>query len=144
MSKYIYRAGSAVLVCAIILHVLWGVTLLGTSVELNTTPMAYLLRIAGQPLAAALMLGAAALAFVGMRHPGWTGLALASFQNVLLWLAASGGVTAVLAGHYPDGTVPAAPTHFIFVDQLPIMLFAVLHAAACMTYHGRQWTPPRS
>lgn len=149
MKKYLYRGGFFVLCTAITLHGLWAVILFAANHELRTTPMSYLIGAFGQKVSAVILVVGAVLAFYGIRHPGWKGLAFSLPQNLLLFVAASSGIVSALYGRYPDGVVRSSA--FILTDQLPMILMAFLHAASLAVYHGQnfsltedQWTTPRS
>ena len=126
------RPGFLVLLFGVILHAAWGVALL-ISPNSMTTPMAYLLELCGQQWAGVVLLLVSLLAAVGIWRPGWQGLALGSFQNLTLWLSACAAIVSIVGGVYPDGTVRNG--WFIFADQLPIILFAALHAISLIFYH---------
>lgn len=134
LDRFLDRSGFAVLLCAIVLHMLWGATLLVAPNEIMTSPFSMLINTIGQQRAGTLMLSVATLACFGISRPGWKGLILGTFQNVVLWISASSGIIAAIRGAYPDGVVRSHL--FIFADQLPIILFAMLHAVALILYHG--------
>jgi hypothetical protein len=54
-------------------------------------------------------------------------------QQVILFIVAAGAIFAVVQGHYASGTV--LPRSFIFVDQLPKLLLAVLHPLGVLRMH---------
>ena len=126
------RRGFFVLVFITILHVLWGAAALISPITV-TTPMAFLLDLFGQRGTGVVLLTVAGLATVGISRPGWRGLLLGSFQNIALGLSASCAVVSIILGHYPDGTI--RDSWFIFADQLPIIVLAVLHAISLGLYH---------
>jgi hypothetical protein len=140
MRRFLWRAGFLVLVYAIVLHLGWAIVMLTTDDILKTTPTAFLLELVGQHWSGIIYLFAAQLAVVGLLFPGFRGLVCCLPQNALLFLAASTGIGATITGVYPDGVVRSSP--FIFVDQWPMILVAVLHAASLIAYHGRHWSIP--
>jgi hypothetical protein len=54
-------------------------------------------------------------------------------QQVVLFVIAAGAIYAVGQGHYASGTV--LPRSFIFVDQLPKLLLAMLHPFGVLRMH---------
>jgi hypothetical protein len=54
-------------------------------------------------------------------------------QQALLFAVAGGAVYAILQGQYASGTV--LPRSFIFVDQLPKLLLAILHPLGVLRMH---------
>lgn len=144
LRKYLIRGGFLVLTFAIALHLIWGHLLVLSPIVLNTTPMAYLLRVMSQDLAGVTLILASVSAIWGLKNPGWWGLLAASPQNFLLFIAATSGLVSAMNGHYPDGVERHG--HFILVDQLPMILFAFLHASCLAVYHGlkHRWEPTLS
>ena len=61
---------------------------------------------------------------------GQIGMQLLLPQQALLYLAAWGGLQAILEGEYADGVT--RPYSFILTDQLPMMLFALIHTIAIL------------
>ena len=136
IDRMLDKSGFAILLCAILLHLLWGLALLVAPTQLMTTPLAYFIRGFGQQRAGTLLLAVAALGLWGVYRPGWQGLFLGSWQNITLWVSASSGIISIIRGHYADGVIRSA--WFISSDQLPIILFALLHTCALALYHGRK------
>jgi hypothetical protein len=62
----------------------------------------------------------------------WLRLTLLLPQQLLLYVAAWGGLQAVVNGHYADGV--ARPYEFILTDQLPLMLLAVVHTLSLIEF----------
>lgn len=134
----LYRGGFLVIVYAICLHLSWAVALLLSDHPIQTTPTAYMFRAVGQNRSAAIYIGVALMTVAGLFRPGWPGLLLSLPQNAILALGAASGIASALVGHYPDGVI--RPGLFILVDQMPMILVAVLHAACLVVYHSLSWT----
>lgn len=126
--------GFSVLITAIIMHLIFGVVLILSPHLILTTPTSFALHYLTQDGAGLAYLAAAVLGLWGLSKPG-KGLVAMVPQMVLLYAAAIAAVSASLAGIYPDGTV--VTSHFIFVDQLLVMLFALAHGWMVLVYHGR-------
>lgn len=132
--KWLPRSGFFVLLFSVILHLLWGIALLVSPIYLFTTPMALLLSLFGQKPAGIILLWVAIFSTLGIIRSGKLGLFLGSFQNLVLWLSASSAIVSISNGMYPDGTARSA--WFIFADQLPIILWPILHIICLTFYHG--------
>lgn len=87
-----------------------------------------------------LFLASAAVAFAALWRDAkigpnaWTFWAFIP-QQLLLFVVAAGAIYAVVQGHYASGTV--LPRSFIFVDQTPKMLLALLHPLGVLRMHLR-------
>ena len=118
---------------AIVLHFVWGSLLLVHPVGLRTTPVSAMATVSNgsAPGLGLILLGAAGLALTALFYPfprAWQVTVLCVPQQFLLFLSAGGAVAATWAGMYADG-VPR-PHLFIFMDQFPTMLAAILHSLA--------------
>jgi hypothetical protein len=120
--------------------VVWGTTLLHAVIAsmllidpaaAQSTAPAEVVQYLGRVPAATAMFAASALAvFVMLRAPGEWSLVLLMPQQILLYVAAWGGLQAVVDGQYADGVL--RPYAFILTDQLPVMLLALLHTLAIL------------
>ena len=115
----------------IALHLAWGVVLLWAPEAVRATPIYHLWQwtpFRSVPLLAAMLLGVSVLAGIGLLRGGvprgWD-CALILPQQAFLFLSAAGCITAVWAGHYPDGTV-VSRAH-LFADQWWEVPLAALH-----------------
>jgi hypothetical protein len=79
------------------------------------------------------LLGLWALIHDAERGPSLLTFWLLIPQQVVLFIVAAGAIYAVGQGHYSSGTV--LPRSFIFVDQLPKLLLAVLHPFGVLRMH---------
>lgn len=123
---------------ATILHVVWGVTILLSASAVATTPISGMTSAVGgrYPAALALLL-ASGLIVWAMRIPlpSLKGLLLCTPQQFLTMLSAVGAIECMARQAYADG-VPR-PFAFIFADQLPAVLAAVIHTVALVDYYGK-------
>lgn len=134
--------GFALLLVAIILHLIFGVVLILSPHLLLTTPTSFPLHYLTQDGAGLAYLVAAGLGWYGLWHAG-KGLIFMVPQMILLYAAAISAISATAAGVYPDGT--QVTPDFIFTDQLLVMLFAIAHGWMVLVYHGRaRWMQQES
>ena len=127
----IFRDAPLIVWGATILHVIIGsLLLLYPDAGKSTGPAAvvdlFTITPAGIIMLASSVLAVAAI--VLRRGGNRLHLALVLPQQALLYIAAFGGLAAVLEGEYADGVT--RPYEFILTDQLPIMLLALLHTLA--------------
>jgi hypothetical protein len=131
-----------VLVYGILLHLIWGATILWTGEDLHTTALDSLRSLVADPRTDGIIyVSVAALTAYGL----YTSRPLLSLfamfpQQILLTLSAFGAIQAILRGSFADGV--SRPGGFIFVDQLPAILIALVHTANMIDYHrgGKAWT----
>jgi hypothetical protein len=134
-SELIYRDAPLIVWGAIFLHIVIGVLVLTDEAAGRSTGPAEVVQWLGATGGAVAMLSASALALTSVflrRAPNWTRLVLLLPQQLLLYVAAWGGLHAVVNGHYADGV--DRPYQFILTDQLPLMLLAVIHTLAVIEF----------
>jgi hypothetical protein len=128
-----FRDAPIVVCGATLLHVVVGLMLLTDAAAARSTGPAAIADLFGSTLAGILMLTASALALIvifrRVESARWSLLLLLP-QQALLYLAAWGGLQAILEGQYADGVT--RPYTFILTDQLPMMLFALIHTIAVL------------
>lgn len=116
---------------AICLHLVWGLCILADSRTAGVTAIHHVSLVMFRSSAATglLMLAVAGLAFAGMVIENKMTIVLLLIpQQSVLMLSAVGAVVASFGGHFADG-VPR-PHAFIFADQTPAILSAILHTVA--------------
>lgn len=123
---------------AIILHLVWGVLMLGWPASINTTPTAGIVETFGSRwLTGAVLISAALLALHELWRANFTIFGLLSLlpQQALLILGAGGALDSILVSQYADGVL--RPREFIFTDQFPALLAAFMHTVALVSLFGR-------
>lgn len=123
--------GKYVILMACLLHVAWAILLRFPGAEF-ATPVAMVVQICGGPGRAAIVLVAVAVAAVvfPFRRYGMSPIQMSLHlipQQVVLLFSAGAGVRAIALGHYADGV--HRPWAFIAVDQMAIILLALLYTA---------------
>jgi hypothetical protein len=129
----IFRDAPLIVWGATLLHIVIGTLLLLNPAAGRSTGPAEVVQFLGLTGAGIAMLTASVLAIgaiVLRRAADWAIIGLLLPQQVLLYVAAWGGFQAILNGQYADGV--ARPYEFILTDQLPIMLFALIHTLAVL------------
>lgn len=127
---------------AVVIHIIWGVTVIANPSVMHITAISSL--GGSQYITAAIMLGAAICAALGMifEPENATTMRRIMFcipQQIVLFAAASSSLDAVIRGHYADGTV--RPWLFILADQSPAIVAAILHTIAVAEPYWRPlWT----
>lgn len=110
---------------AIIVHLVWAGLLLVDGTAVNTTPIHETAVALGRYPTAALFFVVAILATVAIRLKNpWLLLP----QQTVMLAATTGGLFAIAAGAYADGT-QRNPT-FIAADQFPVIAATLLHTLA--------------
>jgi hypothetical protein len=136
--------GGWLILYAIGLHFTWGAMLLWRGTGLKTTPLytlgAWLQTPGKVGLVLVTVAGLTTLGLFLAREA--LGLLLMMPQQIVLILTAGGALSFAVAGVYPDGYHPDEGTAFIFQDQMPVILLALLHTLAIFDYHGFL-VPPR-
>lgn len=123
----------AVLWAGIVLHVVTALSLLVYELRIVPTSLGDLQGFLSQPILGALLLIAAGLTWWGMQQStARRALSLFALQQSLLTVSSISAVTAIISGHYADGV--ARPMAFILVDQLPMVMIAVLHSFAVVSF----------
>ena len=120
---------------AIIIHLAWGIVLVVDNVPLHTTAIDSVFRIFSSPGTAGIAYIVASLAaIVAMFRPATLkNLLLIIPQQYFLMLSAFSAMGCISRSAFADGIVRSRA--FIFVDQLPIIVAAVLHTCAlCEIY----------
>jgi hypothetical protein len=136
----IFRDAPIIVWAATILHVVIAVLLLSSTAASGSTGPAEVTRWLGRNPAAVAMLLSSGLALFAMTRKHSDGWAIVGFllpQQALLYVAALGGVEAVLDGQYADGV--QRPYEFILTDQLWMVAFAVIHTFAMLEL---RWKAP--
>lgn len=122
---------------AAVLHLIWGAVLLFSAAPLSSTPLADF-AVLHHSVVGVLMIAVALMAMTASRTRSrlW-GSALATPQQFFLLVSAFTSASAVINGHYADGTV--VPRLHIFVDQLPSMLAMVMHTFALLDWFAMSY-----
>jgi hypothetical protein len=134
-----------ILITAIVVHAIWGFTLLFSDVPLHTTPLGLLHSVDhlnNRFVAAVLYLGTALLAFIPIAYKRldtkFVGLMFSIPQQFLLMISFGTAVCCVWTGRYPDGYSPdlyGDPRLFIFVDQLWPVVGMVAHTLSLVDWY---------
>jgi hypothetical protein len=130
-----FRDAPLVVWGAIILHVVVAILLLADPAAGRSTGPAEVVQVLGRTGGIIGMLACSALALGAILFKAAPDLARTFAlipQQLLLYLAAWGGLQAVIAGHYADGVT--RPHEFILSDQLPVMLLAVIHTLSIIEF----------
>jgi hypothetical protein len=131
----IFRDAPLIVWGAIGLHAVIGVLLFVDPAAGRSTGPAEVVQWLGSTGAGGAMLTASVVALAAVLVHGaenWLRLTLLLPQQLLLYVAAWGGLQAVVNGHYADGV--ARPYEFILTDQLPLMLLAVVHTLSLIEF----------
>ena len=128
-----------IVLTAIIVHAIWGFTLLFSNAPLSCTPMASTPWRHSQYVGAILYLSAAVLAllpsiFKKLDTP-MRGLLCCSLQQGLLILSAGSAIYCVAKGQYAD--LVQRPRLFILDDQAWTIIGMIMHTFALIDWHGR-------
>ena len=120
----------AVAVAAV--HLFTGIALLiGGRALLATTPLHFTADLFGnRHVVAAVLMTAAIMAvvpFLILHPPRLLFVLMLAPQQILLSLHFVSVVTAIAAGQYPDGYVPAGGAYFIFADQAWLLMVIAVH-----------------
>ena len=129
--------GSLIILYAVILHFSWGVLLLlDDSAGWATAVHSVLVWLGPSYATAAIMfvvaIGAAAGLHRRLAHSLW-GVGLMLPQQIVLITSAAGAIQAMALSSFADGVV--RPAAFIIADQLPVVLVAIAHTVAIVSYH---------
>lgn len=122
-----YRPRISILWYVILLHTVWGITLLFSPAPLNITAIHTMLdlRLVSPEGAAARYLSASLLAIMALFMPPRTAILFLIPQHVLLAVGAYGATVAIIAGRFADGVV--RDSAFLLTDQSPAIIMYVLH-----------------
>lgn len=118
-----------IVVYAIILHLVWAVSLWASPTTANATAVHTLLQFLSIPQAIAVYLSVACLAIIGLiyRENLWKPLFLLPQQFVLI-VSAGGALWAMWIGQFADGIQRSH--EFLIADQSPAVIAALLHTYA--------------
>lgn len=122
-----------VIVYAILLHVVWGITLLTSPAPLGVTAIYSIIHLgitSGQT-AGYFYLLVALLATIGLTAPKPAGFFFLLPQQLVLVGSAFGAAGAMVSGTFLDGTVRGSA--FLIADQAPVVLLALLHTVSMYT-----------
>lgn len=114
----------------ILLHLVWGLTLLQSVDPLNVTAISTIvsLGITSAPMAGYFYLFVAMMAILGLFGPKPAGFFFLLPQQVVLICSAFGAIQAMVTGVFADGVVRS--TTFLIADQSPAVIAAIVHSLA--------------
>lgn len=115
---------------AIVLHWIWGVSLLSSDSPLGVTAVSSIvsLGVVSSMTAGIYFLLISCLALVGLGAPKKVGVWFILPQSLTLIFSAYGAIMAMVAGRFADG-VPR-PASFLIADQAPAVIAAFFHLVA--------------
>jgi hypothetical protein len=120
-----------VIYTAAVLHSIEAAIILATPNADSSIGMAsYLATESDRRVLALSMLAASAAAVFGALRRKLTAVFALLPQQTLLCVTAAGAVYFAIAGHYADGYVPNGGGVFILADQLPRVMFCLVHCVA--------------
>ena len=125
---------------ALVLHVVWGIMLLDGPAPAATTPLHGFVAVFGSSrVAAGFLLVASVLSMWGMTRAKSirAGLLAVLPQQFALLVSAVGALRCVVGSAYADGVI--RPRSFIFADQFPAVLAALLHTMAILDIARVRW-----
>jgi len=138
--KFLRLPNRPIIWAATLLHFIAGLSLILAADR--TSRVVAMAPFSGQPEAwGAAMLTSSYLALSALFHEYRVGQATAvTFfgllpQQAFLFVSAASAMYFVIQSHYATSTGPVDPL-FIFVDQLPIMLLALLHPLGLLRMHA--------
>lgn len=124
---------------AIVLHLVWALTLYLDDSAANATAVASIRYAIPRPFGILAMLLVAGLAVVGLSmRNAWHATMLMIPQQFLLLISAGGAFEAMWEGQFADGVV--RPTAFIVADQMPAILAAIGHVLAIFAMAREAWS----
>ena len=131
------RPISIMILSAVILHLVWAVTLLVDASGVGATAVSALHRIVPMPFLPWVIIGCGMLAIAAVAaRPLWFVLLLIP-QQILLMISASGAIDAIWLGQFADGVLRSRA--FLMVDQSYSIILMLGHTAAIFTYaYGRR------
>lgn len=115
----------------IVVHLSWAISLLDGDDPLGATPL-HTLGVLNRYALIVLLVVASAFALWSLAWPirsRW-GIAALVPQQILLLVSGGGSLRAIVESSYADGVL--RPTAFIFADQMPVVLLAVIHTCALL------------
>ncbi len=122
---------------AIILHIVWGLVLLFDERASWTTGLYAVVNLCGGTKLAAIVLIVVGVLAIGSLYPKIKlkhGLFCLCPQQFFIIVSAWGATKASIDSSFADGVV--RPSAFIFADQFPSILLAVVHTGALMEHFG--------
>jgi len=120
-----------VIYSAAALHTIEAGIILATTIADSSIGLASLLTAASdRQLLALTMLGSSGAAVCGAARRNLIAIFALLPQQMLLFITAAGALYFAVSGHYADGYVPLGGGVFILADQLPRLLFCLVHSVA--------------
>lgn len=123
---------------AILLHWVWGSTLLSSAAPLNVTAISTIVQLGlvSAQSAGIFFLAIASMALIGIFAPKKVAVLYLIPQTLVLWLAAYGAIIAMISGTFADGVVRSQA--FLITDQAPAVIAAVMHTLAVVDIYLRK------
>lgn len=115
---------------AVLLHWVWGATLLSSSTPLGVTAISAILTlgiVSGTTVGLFYLL-IAFLALIGIFAPRPVNTIFLLPQTIVLWIGAYGASQAMWLGVFADGVI--RPRSFLIADQAPAIIAAICHTGA--------------
>ena len=131
-----HRVVSAMVLCAVCMHISWAISIAFDPSTLDGTAVHALYRVIPSRWVVATSCAiAAAMAIAGIINRGQYGVLLMIPQQILLLFSAAGAVEAMYLMQYADGVL--RPLGFIFGDQIGSVWMAVWHSVAIIAHSAR-------
>lgn len=125
---------SLIIYYAIIIHLIWGITMIATGEVFHTTAIdANLTGISANPYVIGIFFIAVAIVAalpLWLRIDSFTALLLSLPQQYTLILSSVGALMAIIESHFADGVT--RPRAFILIDQCAIIVATALHTVAIL------------
>jgi len=119
-----------VIYSAAALHMIEAGIILATTIADSSIGLASLLAAGDRQVLALTMVGASLAAVCGAGRRNLIAIFALLPQQMLLFITAGGALYFAVLGHYADGYVPIGGGVFILADQLPRVLFCLVHSVA--------------
>lgn len=131
--------GQPVIWMAVLMHLIWGISLLSYGAPLYTTTLSDIVtRVTPYWLAAILLITSSIMAIAGIylekRKPR-IALCLLLPQQFLLFLSMGSALDAVLGSQYSDGVI--RPREFILADQVYAIITTGMHTLVLLYMFSR-------
>lgn len=126
-----------ILLYAACLHLIWGILILVIPQHIGATPLALFHNLIGIPIIEGCVYITVALCTIIMltcKLQYIYSLAFGLPQQIILIISACSSLLAVWNGHYADYVT--RHWAFIFADQLPNILTAIIHTFSLIIFHG--------
>lgn len=129
---------------AVILHLVWAITLFCTPSARRTTGIWALTQLFPNRFGLAFLLlvvaGCAAASL--FMHISLGKILLLAPQQIFLGISAAGAIRAMVLSHFADGVI--RPSGFLVADQVPVVLALLIHSAtitylALVKVWGERW-----